>query len=137
MGAVLFRIPLWGQDLKQKDRDAISLVMQDQEDAWNRGDIEGFMQGYWQSDSLLFMGKSGPTYGWQKTLDNYRKGYPDKAAMGRLTFGIISVRGVGNRSAFVAGSWQLQRTAGDLAGHFTLLWEKKNGQWVIVVDHSS
>lgn len=116
---------------------AIRAVMARQEAAWNRGDLEAFMDGYWRSDSLQFIGSRGLTYGWQQTLDNYRKGYPDRAAMGTLTFTLLRVELLSRKSAFVIGKWHLKRAAGDLSGHFTLLWKKIKGEWVIVADHSS
>ncbi len=119
------------------DVQAIRAVMQTQQDAWNRGDLEAFMQGYWKSDSLRFIGSRGLTYGWQATLDNYKKGYPNRDAMGTLRFDIISVEILSRRSAFVIGKWSLARKAGDLSGHYTLLWRKIGGKWVIVADHSS
>ena len=112
-------------------------IMAAQELAWNRGDLEAFMEGYWRSDSLRFIGSSGLTYGWQQTLDNYKKGYPDTDAMGQLKFTILSVEQLSKRSAYVIGKWQLARKAGDLSGHYTLLWKKIKGKWVIVADHSS
>ena len=119
------------------DHQAIRHVMAEQEAAWSRGDLEGFMAGYWKSDSLRFIGSSGLTYGWQQTLDNYKKGYPDRDAMGKLTFTILSVEKLSKRSAFVVGKWYLARKVGDLNGYYTLLWRKIKGHWVIVVDHSN
>lgn len=119
------------------DESAIRKVMQQQEVAWNAGNLEAFMEGYWPSDSLRFIGSKGLTYGWAATLANYKKSYPDAAAMGQLTFTLISVELLSRKSAFVIGKWQLKREAGDLSGHFTLLWKKLKGQWVIVADHSS
>ena len=121
----------------QKAETTIRRIMADQELAWNRGDLEGFMQGYWHSDSLRFIGSRGLTYGWQQTLDNYKKGYPDTDAMGKLKFTILSVEQLSKRSAYVIGKWRLTRKAGDLEGHYTLLWKKVKGKWVIVADHSS
>lgn len=116
----------------------IRQLMHEQTEAWNRGDLEGYMQPYWQSDSLMFIGKSGLTYGWQQTLDNYRRNYPDPEAMGKLTFEIVSIESLADGEAyFVVGKWQLARTAGDLQGHYSLLWKKVNDHWVIVADHSS
>lgn len=112
-------------------------VLQKQEVAWNAGDIKSFMEGYWHSDSLLFIGKSGPKYGWQNTLDNYIKSYPDVTAMGKLSFDILKIEVVGKKSAFVVGKWHLQRSMGDLGGCFTLFWKKMDGHWLIVADHSS
>lgn len=115
----------------------IRRIMAAQEVAWNRGDLAAFMDGYWQSDSLRFIGSRGLTYGWQTTLDNYRKSYPDRETMGTLKFTILSVEKLSRRSAYVIGKWQLTRSKGDLSGHYTLLWKKINGKWVIVADHSS
>ena len=116
---------------------AIRAVMREQEKAWNAGDLEGFMAGYWRSDSLRFVGSRGLTYGWRQTLANYQKSYPDRAAMGTLTFTIRSVEKLSRRSAYVIGQWRLVRVAGDLSGYYTLLWKKIGGKWVIVADHSS
>ncbi|TGE28692.1 YybH family protein [Hymenobacter metallicola] len=118
-------------------RSAILQVLTTQTAAWNRGDVASYMQGYWQSDSLVFIGKSGLTYGWQPTLDNYRRGYPTPAAMGQLTFSNLGITQDSPLSAHVVGRWHLARTAGDLAGHFLLVFRRINGQWVIVADHSS
>jgi hypothetical protein len=112
-------------------------ILDRQTAAWNRGDLEGFMQGYWKSDSLKFIGSRGVTYGWQNTLDNYRKGYPDTAAMGRLRFEILHINKLSGKYYQVIGKWMLVRTVGNLSGHFTLLFRKKSGEWVIVSDHSS
>ncbi|TNE60537.1 MAG: nuclear transport factor 2 family protein [Bacteroidetes bacterium] len=120
-----------------KAEQAIRGIMADQEKAWNQGNLEAFMDGYWHADSLKFIGSRGLTYGWQQTLDNYKKGYPDRAAMGNLTFTLITVDVLSSKSAFVIGKWHLQRQAGDLSGHFTLLWKKIRGKWLIVADHSS
>lgn len=115
----------------------IGAAMKHQEDAWNRGDIDGFMAGYWQSDSLVFVAANGLTYGWKKTLDNYKKAYPDREAMGKLTFTVHSVERISLRNAYVIGKWHLSRRAGDQSGYYTLLWRKVKGNWVIVADHTS
>jgi ketosteroid isomerase-like protein len=119
------------------DSLAIRQVMAVQEDAWNRADLIGFMEGYWKSDSLCFIGSKGLTYGWQATLDNYKKGYPDAAAMGRLRFSDVTVRVLSDEYAFVVGKWHLVRIRDELGGHYTLLWKKIGGKWLIVADHSS
>ncbi|MGB3617236.1 MAG: nuclear transport factor 2 family protein [Catalinimonas sp.] len=120
------------------DLAPIGEVLAAQTAAWNRGDLEGFMAGYQRSDSLKFVGSNGVTYGWQATLDGYRKRYPDGAARGTLRFEILSTEAVGEQSAFTVGRWFLTRPeAGDLDGHFTLLWQHLDGRWVIVADHSS
>ena len=120
-----------------KDEMAIRNILQTQETNWNKGALESFMEGYWKNDSLMFIGKSGITYGWQKTLDNYKKGYPDTAAMGKLHFTLLQLKPLSPDFYFVVGKWYLQRSIGDLNGHFTLLFKKINGKWFIVADHSS
>jgi ketosteroid isomerase-like protein len=119
-------------------RRAITQLLATQTAAWNRGDVAGFMQGYWRSDSLVFIGKSGLTYGWQPTLDNYRRSYPNAAAMGQLRFDGLRVTPDGPNTAHVVGRWHLTRPGlGDLQGHYLLVLRHLNGQWVIVADHSS
>ncbi len=116
---------------------AIRDLLQLQTASWNKGDLEGFMQTYWKSDSLMFIGKSGVVWGWEATLNNYKKGYPDTASMGKLSFEIIQVKPLSSTQYFVVGKWMLQRTRGDLGGHYTLLLKKLKGAWKIVADHSS
>ena len=120
-----------------QDRLQIMSVLETQTECWNKGDLECFMEGYWKSDSLKFIGKNGINYGWQSTLDNYKKRYPDKTAMGKLDFEILEVSFLSDNSASVVGKWHLTRTVGDLGGYFTLLWKKMKDKWVIVQDHSS
>jgi ketosteroid isomerase-like protein len=115
----------------------IQHVMDKQQAAWNRGDLEDYMNGYWKSDSLRFIGKRGITYGWQSTLDNYKKGYPNADAMGRLQFENLSMESTGDSSAYVIGKWVLYRTNDTLSGHYSLLWKCMKSRWLIVADHSS
>jgi len=119
------------------DKKAILDVLEKQRLAWNKGDLETFMQGYVKSDNLLFVGKSGPTYGWQKTLDNYKKSYSGEAGMGQLTFGIKKIDFLNKDVAFVLGSWHLKREKDEPQGYYTLLFKKIEGVWKIIVDHSS
>lgn len=128
----------------QKEVKKVLLNMIVQEQAWNNGDIPGFMGYYWNNDSLKFIGGKGITYGWQKTLDNYLKSYPNKEAMGTLTFSIIEATQLSKTSIYVIGKWSLKKdtstssvTNKPAGGHFTLLWKKINNQWVIVADHTS
>lgn len=122
---------------QNKTSDKILQVLATQNKAWNEGDLVTFMDSYWKSDSLMFIGKSGVTYGWQNTLDNYKKGYPDTAAMGKLTFDILHVQKLSNQYYSVVGKWFLTRSIGNVGGHFTLLFQKIKGRWVIISDHSS
>lgn len=119
------------------DETAIRKALNEQLNAWNNGDIPRFMQTYWQSDSLMFIGKSGVTYGWQATMDNYKKGYPDTAAMGKLDFKLLEFKPISPDYYFVVGKWHLKRSIGDVGGHFTLLFRRIKGQWMIIADHSS
>ena len=122
---------------EDKDKQQILDLLQRQSADWNRGDIEKFMIGYWNNDSLMFIGQSGITYGYQKTLANYKKNYGDTAKMGKLTFNILQVKKLSPEYYYVVGKWFLKRSVGDVGGHFNLLFRKIDGQWVIVADHSS
>jgi hypothetical protein len=104
---------------------------------WNKGDIEGFMKGYWENDSLLFIGSKGPRYGYKTTLERYKEAYPDAAHMGKLTSTVTRMDKLSENYYFVVGKWALVRSIGDVSGSYTLLIKKINGQWVIVCDHSS
>ena len=122
-----------------QNKNQVKVVIENmkiQEMAWNNADIVGFMKYYWKSDSLKFISSKGITYGWQKTYDNYVKGYPTKEAMGILTFTIKEATQLSESSIYVIGQWQLKKDK-PVGGYFTLLWKKINGQWVIVADHTS
>lgn len=112
-------------------------LLEQQRLEWNKGNLEAYMQGYWESDSLLFVGKNGAKYGWKNTLDNYKKGYPDKATMGFLTFDIKEIKMIDATHAFVLGAWNLKREKDEPKGYFTLLVQKFESDWKIIVDHSS
>ena len=117
----------------------ITSKMQEQEDCWNNGDLNCFMQHYWQDEKLEFIGKNGLTRGWQKTLDNYNTSYPTSGKMGKLSFEILKNKQIDFTTAHTIGKWRLiRKEIGDtLAGHFTLIWQKRNQEWVIISDHSS
>ena len=122
---------------KSEDQ-AIRAVLDRQTTDWNGGNIDAFMEGYWKSDSLAFIGAKGPTYGWEHTRDGYKKRYPDRATMGTLQFTILRLDIMAPDVAFVIGKWQLTRPEkGDIGGHYTLVFRKIGGQWVIVSDHTS
>lgn len=128
---------LYAQNATDKEEKLIRTLLDHQVQAWNEGNIERFMTTYWKSDSLMFIGKNGVTYGWANTLNNYRKNYPDTAAMGKLSFDILYIKRLSFQYFQVIGKWKLQRSIGDLAGHYSLLIKKISGKWVIVSDHSS
>ncbi len=124
------------QTISDKDKSEILKVLEDQRICWNNGDLTGYMEGYWKSDSTRFIGKSGIKYGWAATFEAYKKGYPTKETMGILTFKVISLELTNEYTAFMIGRWDLDRKD-KTGGHFTLLWKKMNSKWVIVADHSS
>lgn len=136
---LLLLTSLWASTIFAQDKNARAILklLDTQTAAWNKGDLQGFMKGYWENDSLRFIGKSGITYGWNNTLANYKRGYPDTAAMGRLQFTILVVKKLSSRYFEVVGKWYLKRSIGDASGHYTLLLRKIKGSWVIVSDHSS
>ena len=131
----LLHSPLFAQTAK--DRTILQSIMDQQVRCWNEGDIPCFMEGYWQSDSLTFIGGSGITYGFDSTLARYQRRYPDRARMGTLRFEVVSLDFLAQDAGLMVGKWFLTRDVGDVNGHFTLLFRKKDKQWCIVQDHSS
>lgn len=123
--------------ISDNDSEKIQTVMQKQEEAWNRGDIEEFMRGYWKSDSLIFIGKSGVKYGWKNTLNNYKKTYSGRSQMGILKFKNLKTEILDEKNAYVIGNWILFRETDTLGGYYSLWWKKIDGNWFIVTDHSS
>ncbi len=116
---------------------AIRKVMDDQAAAWNKGDIEGFMAGYWKSEKLTFISGNDVTRGWQQTLDNYKKGYDTPAKMGVLMFSDLEFTILSKDAAVVLGSWALKRAKDTPHGKFTLTFRKFKEGWRIVMDHTS
>ncbi|MDW7691023.1 nuclear transport factor 2 family protein [Flammeovirgaceae bacterium SG7u.111] len=135
--AIFFLLSL--QSYSQADADVLKVraILERQNEDWNRGDVDAFMKGYWESEQLQFIGKTGVTYGFQATLARYKKRYPDPEAMGQLTFDVISADKIAEEVIMVIGKWHLDRKAGELEGHFSLIWKNINGEWVIIADHSS
>ena len=121
----------------QNQTEEIKSVLGKQVAAWNAGDLEGFMEGYWKADKLMFVGKSGVTYGWEATYQRYLKSYPDKAAMGLLKFDFVTIEPLGEEHWMVIGKWQLEREKDNIGGHFSLIFRRIDGAWRIVVDHTS
>ena len=118
--------------------EAIREVLRRQVDAWNAGDLEGFMAGYAQTDSLRFASGGVVRRGWQATLERYQQTYPDRAAMGTLAFSDLDVRVLSEEAAYVFGRWQLTRAEDALGGLFTLVFARQpDGAWRIVHDHTS
>jgi ketosteroid isomerase-like protein len=109
-----------------------------QTECWNKGDIDCYMEAaYWKSDDLQFIGNNGITYGWKRTLQHYKAGYPTQKEMGQLKFNILSIEMISEDAYFVVGQYHLTREIDDDEGYFSLLWRKIDGDWVIVADHSS
>ncbi len=140
--AIVFTQNLFAQNnnttiYEQANTKAIQAILQNQTVAWNKGDLEAFMVGYWENDSLVFIGKSGTTYGFKNTLSNYKKNYPDTSHMGKLHFDIVSINPLSGNHYFVIGKWFLQRSVGNVNGVFTLIFRKTKLGWKIISDHSS
>ena len=137
----VFSITLWSSCSVNKhqndDKVAILQVLKKQELAWNSGNIDVFMEGYWKSDSLIFIGKSGVKYGWETTLNNYKKSYPTIEIMGKLSFDIEKIDLISTNTAFIIGKYTLIRKEDKPSGYFTLLWKKIDGKWYIISDHTS
>lgn len=122
---------------QNKQFEKIKTLLSEQQEDWNTGNIDAFMEAYWKSEDLQFGGASGITRGWQQTLEGYKKRYPDKAAMGKLTFEIKDMTQHSRKVVSLTGSWELQRANDQPGGHFLLIWRKIKGQWKIVADHTS
>ena len=119
------------------DREAIGAVLRAQQSAWNRADVEAFLEGYWRSPELTFSGSNGVARGWDAVLARYKKNYPDRAAMGQLSFSDLEFRFLGPDAALVLGKWHLQREKDELGGVFTLVWQRFPDGWKIIHDHTS
>lgn len=129
-----FSVTLKAQTATQKE---IIAILDHSTVAWNSGSIDEFMKDYWNNDSVMYVGKRGVTYGYNKILDNYKKSFPDAAAMGKLSFNILHVKELSPEYVFVVGKYIVTREKGNADGHFTLLFRKINGHWLIISDHSS
>ncbi|HEV7642634.1 MAG TPA: DUF4440 domain-containing protein [Pyrinomonadaceae bacterium] len=137
---ILFPIAISAQNKNTSDEKtaaAIRKVMDEQAAAWNRGDVEGFMQGYWKSEQLNFVSGTDVARGWQAALDRYKKNYDSKAKMGTLTFSGLEITVLSKDSAVVLGSWALRREKDNPGGKFTLIFRKFKDGWKIVHDHTS
>lgn len=126
------------QSANQKNEiKAIKDVLAEQAGAWNDGEVESYMAGYYRSDSLRFASGGKVSYGWETTLNRYKKGYPDKATMGKLIFSEIDIKIISDDAALVFGKWELERESDHPWGLFTLLFRKSEAGWRIVHDHTS
>ncbi len=137
-------VPLWPElnpvRARTENQDtvtALRAMLQDQADAWNRGDIEGFMKGYWNSREVTFTSSSGILRDWQALLDRYRRHYPDRAAMGHLDFTDLEITTLASDAALILGRWQLLRKEDHPGGVFTLVARRFPEGWRIIHDHTS
>lgn len=121
---------------EETEKQEILAIMKTQEKAWSNHDLEGFMKGYWKSDSLKFYGSNGITFGWNKTLANYKKGYPTKEHSGELKFKINDISKITNGAYSVMGEYHLTRKVGNANGVFMIIFKKIKGQWKIIADTS-
>jgi len=119
------------------DRAAITAVLNAQQDAWNRADVDKFLEGYWHSPDLTFSGTGGIARGWDAVLARYKKNDPDQGAMGHLEFSELEFRFLGKDAALVLGHWHLARAKGDIGGVFSLVWQRFPEGWKIIHDHTS
>lgn len=137
----LFLVSIWlatpGEGRAQDAETAVRTLLSEQENAWNDGDLDAFMEGYWKSDSLRFASGGEVRRGWRSTLDRYHHNYPDLDTMGKLTFTIYSVDILSDDRAFVFGRYVLQRKEDQPTGLFTLLVRRFEDNWRIVFDHTS
>jgi len=122
---------------QETDTKAINELLQAQQTAWNRGDVDAFLVGYWRSPELTFSGSNGVSRGWDGVLARYKKSYPNHAAMGQLEFSDLEFRFLGPDAALVLGQWHLKREGGDIGGVFTLVWQRFPDGWKIIHDHTS
>jgi ketosteroid isomerase-like protein len=121
---------------EQKDKEEITIALNKSAEDWSSGNIEAYMDVYWKSDKLQFIGKNGVTYGWQQTLNNYKKGYPTKEHTGKLTFNILNINFLAKDLYSLTGEYHLERNVGNADGIYTLIFKKIGGKWVIISDHS-
>lgn len=120
----------------QAENDAVK-TMNEQKEAWNRGDLLAYMNGYWNSDSLVFTGKNGPQYGWNTTYDNYKKSFTDKSKMGNLEFTYLTVKQQANDVVSIIGKWELTIAEQKRGGYFTCILKIIDGKWKVIIDHTS
>ncbi len=120
----------------ESDLAAIRTILEEQQAAWSNHDLEGFMQGYWKSDSLTYYSRGKVSQGWQATLDKYKKGYPTPAETGNLKFKIAKIEEINKDAYWVMGEYHLTRQAGDTNGTFMIVFKRINGEWKIVADSS-
>lgn len=123
--------------VSKKDSLSIVNILFNQQQNWNNGDIDGFMEGYLKTNKLVFSGASGPIYGWEATRNRYKKTYSNRILMGKLKFDVLNMSLLSSDVVQLQGKFYLTREIDDSAGYFTLTWLKRNGKWLIISDHTS
>jgi len=137
MAITVSRLAAQKADGRTEDRAKITAVLTAQQAAWNRGDVDSFLVGYWESPELTFSGSTGVARGFEGVRTRYQKNYPDKAAMGELAFSDLEFHFLGADAALVLGKWHLKRERGDIGGVFSLVWQRFPQGWKIIHDHTS
>jgi hypothetical protein len=127
----------FSQSSEKEDTEAIQAVLKAQRLAWSDNNIEEFMEGYWKNDSLKFYGSNGVTYGWENTLERYKKAYPTEDHTGKLSFKINAISKITDGAYYVLGEYHLKRNVGNATGIFMVIFKKINGEWKIIVDTSN
>jgi ketosteroid isomerase-like protein len=122
---------------QERDRSAILEVLTNQQNNWNKGDVDAFLEGYWHSPEVTFSGASGIVRGWDAVRARYKKSYADREAMGQLEFSDLEFRFLGVDAALVLGRWHLTRNKSDIGGVFSLVWRRFPEGWKIIHDHTS
>lgn len=121
-----------------KTRNDITTAMEASRDCWNKGNLDCFMEVYWKSDLLRFIGQNGITFGYDKVLNNYKKKYSTPEARGTLNYDLISMEFLDHDTVLLLGKYTIKKEAGeDISGHYSLIWRKIKGKWKITVDHTS
>lgn len=122
---------------QEQDKAEIEIALHKSAEDWSAGNVEAFMEAYWKSDRLQFVGSQGITYGWDNTLKNYYKRYPTKDHMGKLNFEILDISFLATDLYLLTGKYHLERTVGNADGIFTVVFKKMNNKWLIIADHSA
>jgi len=130
-------LALWSLSVNAQKGESVRQVLNNQLAEWNIGSVEGFMKGYWKNDSLQFLTSKGITYGWENVNNNYKKSYPTKEKMGNLDFEILSEKAIDKTHTLIIGKWKVKDAEGENSGYFSLLFKLIDGNWRIILDHTS
>lgn len=133
---VLISLAAFASGCRSPEYAEITSVLESQQAAWNDGDIDGFMKGYWKSDDLVFSTPDGDTHGWQATLDRYKSRYAAPEQMGKLSFSRLTVARPTPDTAHVSGVYRLDLSSGIKSGRFYLHMRQIEGQWLIIRDRT-